>query len=210
MMIDGFGIGLYSPRVAARIARIRYQSFQAWAKTHLLHPIRFTVDHRGENTYTFRDLLLIRLIVRLKAAGARPKAIRTALDTITLMSDGNRDAWMQSMIVVSSSMVIAVIPGRPEWNPVAASKGPQKMAVVFFPELIEELKEELVPPDKFPHVEIDPQVVGGAPIIKGTRISTRAVTAVKESGENPREAYPLLTDEQIANAEAYEEFLKVA
>jgi uncharacterized protein (DUF433 family) len=102
----------------------------------------------------------------------------------------------------------AFFPDKPEGNPVAAARGPQKMAVVFFPDLINELKEELLPADRFPYIEIDPEVPGGAPVIKGTRIATRAVASIRESGENPKEAYPDLNDRQIANAEAYEEFLR--
>lgn len=210
MITSMVGTGLYSPRVAARVARIRYQNFQAWAKANLLRPKTFTFDHRVENTYTYRDLLLIRLIVRLKAAGARPRQIKAALDTIALMSGGDPSAWMRSTMVVDSGVVVAVLPQKPEWNPIAASKGPQKMAVVFFPELIQQLKDELVPPDKFPHIEIDPEVLGGEPVIRGTRVSTRAVVSIKEAGQDPRDAYPQLSDEQVANAEAYEEFLKAA
>ncbi len=64
--------------------------------------------------------------------------------------------------------------------------------------------------DLGPDVEVDPEVLGGAPVVKGTRISTRAVASVKESGADPQEAYPDLTEEQVANAEAYEEFLLAA
>jgi uncharacterized protein (DUF433 family) len=80
------------------------------------------------------------------------------------------------------------------------------MAVVFFPDLIEELKAELVPPELSAYIEVNPEILGGAPVVKGTRISTRAVVSVKESGEDPHEAYSELTEEQIKNAEAYEEF----
>ena len=82
---------------------------------------------------------------------------------------------------------------------------------MFFPELIDELRNELVPSDRFKHIEIDPEILGGAPVIKGTRISTRAVMSVLESGGNPSEAYPTLSEEQIAEIEDYENsFLRVA
>ncbi|MHB1416440.1 MAG: DUF433 domain-containing protein [Chloroflexota bacterium] len=207
---EGSGPGFYSPRMAARVARVRYQSFQAWAKANLLHAKKIVIGDRSENIYTFRDLLLIRLIVRLRAAGARPKAIKVALETIALMSDGDRDAWMRATMVVNAGVVVAFLPDKPEWNPIAASRGPQKLAAVFFPELIQQLRDELVPPDRFPYVEINPNILGGAPVIRGTRISTQAIISVRESGVDPREAYPDLTEEQIENAEAYEEFLGAA
>jgi uncharacterized protein (DUF433 family) len=203
----GFGVGAYSPNVAARVARIKYQNFQAWAKANLLHPTLVAYDAKSENIYNYKDLLLIRLIMRLREKGIRTKEIKAALETIEMMSGGVRDAWMKSTILVTDGVVAVFFPDKPEWNPVAAAQGPQKMAVVFFPNLINELKEELLPASRFPHIEIDPEVLGGSPVIKGTRITTRAVASIRESGEKPKEAYPDLTDLQIADAEAYEEFL---
>ena len=211
MTSDGFGMGLYSPRVAARVARIRPQSFQAWAKANLLQPLRVAKgEERGGAVYTYKDLLLIRLIVRLRAEGIRPRNIRIALDTIASVSGGDRDAWMRARLLVTSGLVVVVFPDTTEWNSMAASEGTQKMAEVFFPELIEQLKEELVPPIQFPFIEVDPQVLGGAPVVKGTRVSTRAVVSIEDSGQDPLEAYPDLSKEQVANAKAYEEFLKAA
>ena len=84
----------------------------------------------------------------LKEGGAAPKAIRVALDTIAYMNDGDRSAWTR--LLVSDGFIMAVLHDSPrsEWNPVAASEGPQKIAEVFFPELIEELRNELVPSEE--------------------------------------------------------------
>ncbi len=203
--------GMYSARTASRIARVRPQSFQAWIKANLLQPHRCYVGNQIENTYTYDDLLLMRLIVKLKEKGATPKSIRTSLDTIAYMSDGNRNAWKKVHLLVDDGVVVVIFPDSREWNPIDASRGSQKMAEVFFPELIDELRNELVPQDRFKHIEIDPEILGGAPVIKGTRISTRAVMSVLESGGSPREAYPSLSDEQIAEVEDYEHsFLQAA
>ena len=73
MAKDGFGVGLYSPNVAARVAQINYQRFQAWAKAHLLHGVKFQAGNRAETIYSYRDLLLIRLVVRLRDRGFTAK-----------------------------------------------------------------------------------------------------------------------------------------
>ena len=204
-------LGIYSARTAARVARVRPQTFQAWIKANLIRPQKFGSGRRSENTYTYDDLLLMRLIVRLKEQGASTKSIKAALDTVEYMCEGNRTAWKQVEMSVSSDLVVVMIPGIPNWNPVAASMGPQKMAAVFFPELIAELQNELVPPDRFKHIDVDPEVLGGAPIVKGTRISTRAVMSAVESEVDPKEVYPALTDEQIREVKDYERsFLQVA
>ena len=203
--------GAYPARMAARIAQIRYQSVQAWAKANLLAPTPFGVTTKKiENTYSYRDLLLIRLIVRLKTAGAKPREIRTALETLRVLT-GVDDAWLRSTIAVQGRTVVALLHDRPDLSPVAPSHGAQKgLHVVFFPELVKELRDELVPPDRFPLIEVDPLVLGGLPTIKGTRISTAAVVSVLRSGGEPLEAYPSLTQDQVANAERYERFLDAA
>ena len=80
--------GMYSAKTASRIAHsVRPQSFQAWIKANLLQPHK--VDPSAvslENTYSYDDLLLMRLIVRLKKEGATPKSIRVALDTVEYMT----------------------------------------------------------------------------------------------------------------------------
>ncbi len=202
--------GLYSPKTAARVARIRPQHFQAWAKANLVHPI-FQIQSRKktENIYSYYDLLLIRLIKRLRDKGFRTKVIKIALDTISVMSEGDPYAWTKATICVFDNVIVARIQEKPEWDPIAASKGPQKMGVVFFPELIEELKRELVP-NQFRYIEVNPDVLGGSPVIKGTRIPTTVVRSIKQQRQDPKEAYPELTDDQIKDAVDYEEFLVVA
>ena len=203
-------IGWYSARTAARVARITPQTFQAWIRADLIRPQKFFFGKRPENTYTYDDLLLIRLISRLREQGIPAKTISRALDTIEQMT-GDRLAWKRAAMYVSGNVIAVVFPDMPDWSPTAASSGPQKMAVVFFPELLEELRNELVPRNRFKYIDVDPDVLGGSPIVKGTRISTRAVMSVLESSMDPHEAYPALTDDQIREVEEYERtFLQAA
>ena len=205
--------GAYSARVAARMTRVPSQRLQAWTRSRLLLPYKFRYGKQVENTYTYDDLLLMRLIARLEEQGATSKNIKVAMNTIEYMSDGDKTAWKETALLVSNGVVVVIFPGRigEDWNPIAASKGPQKMAVAFFPELEMELRNELVPPDRFKHIEVDPEVLGGTPVIRGTRISTSAVMAVLESDGDPREVYPSLTDEQVDEVRDYEQsYLRAA
>jgi uncharacterized protein (DUF433 family) len=201
-----FGRGLYSPKVASHIAKIKYQNFQAWSKANLLHPIfKISKGKRLENVYTYYDLLLIRLIKRLRDRKFSTKTIKTALDAIYALSGKDPYAWARSTIVVYNKIIVVKIPDKPDW-PIAASKGTQKVEVVYFPELIEELENELVPP-QFQYVEVDPNIMGGTPVIRGTRIPTKIIHELVQENVNPSEAYPDLTEDQIKNANDYEEFL---
>ncbi len=204
---------MYSTRMAAKVARIAQPQFQSWIRSRLLKPYKFGYDGRKENTYSYDDLLLMRLIVQLKEKGAKPKAIRVALETMQTLCGGDKGAWKKFWIGVSDGFVVVTRSDTQwqDWNPIAASEGPQKLAVVFFPRLFEELKNELVPRDRFTQIDVDPDVLGGSPTVKGTRISTSAVMSVLECDGDPTEVYPELTREQVAEVCDYERsFLQAA
>jgi uncharacterized protein (DUF433 family) len=207
MEVESIGNGLYSAKMASRIARIRYQNFQAWAKANLLHPsFQVNWDKKTESIYSYYDLLLIRLVKRLRDRGFSTKVIKVALDTVSTMSGGDPLAWTRTTMVVDTNIIVAFLSEKPEWNPVASSKGTQKMEIVFFPELMEELKRELIP-DTFRKIEIDPRVLSGTPVVKGTRIPTALVYSIKVAGGDPKVAYPGLTDDDVNDAVNYEESL---
>jgi len=199
--------GFYSSKTAARISRVKYQSFQAWAKASLLHASFHVIKgKKTENIYSYYDLLLIRVIKRLREKGFSIKKIKTALNVIKTMMNNDPYGWTQATIAIDADMIVVFLPEKKEWNPIAASKGEQKMEVVFFPELIDELKHELVP-SRFRFVEVDPMVLAGTPTIKGTRIPTSVVYNLSKEGIDAREAYPGLSEEQIDDAKKFEEFL---
>ena len=212
MSYDETPLGMYAARTAARIARVSPHTFRAWARAGWIRPQRIgKIGERDELTYTYDDLLKMRLITRLKEKGATSRSISAALATIEYMSNGNRHAWKFVEMNVTHGLIVVIFPDKENWNPVAASKGPQKLAVAFFPELLNELEKELVPPDRFKNIIVDPEILGGSPTIKGTRLSTRAVASVIESGGEPQEMYPTLTDEQIREVCDYEmSFLQAA
>jgi uncharacterized protein (DUF433 family) len=204
------GAGLYSPGDIVRIAKVRPQVFQAWIKAGLLIPtVRITAGKRAQNVYSYRDLLLIRLIVRLREKGFPVGKIKRALDNIVAAAGGDPGAWLESSIYADKDLIAAILPGSPAGAPFSASQGPQTLAVALFPELVEELERDLVP-KRFQQVKIDPEILAGAPVLAGTRVPTQAVLLTRRSGQDPREAYPALTEEQVEAAIAYEEFLEQA
>ena len=210
MDANRLGAGLYSPGDIVRIAKVRPQVFQAWIKAGLLIPtVRITAGKRAQNVYSYRDLLLIRLIVRLREKGFPVGKIKRALDNIVAAAGGDPGAWLESSIYADKDLIAAILPGSPAGAPFSASQGPQTLAVALFPELVEELETDLVP-KRFQQVKIDPEILAGAPVLAGTRVPTQAVLLTRRSGQDPREAYPALTEEQVEAAIAYEEFLEQA
>lgn len=92
-------VGFRGP-VACRAAEITYRQLDYWARTGLVVPeIRPAGGSGTQRLYSFRDLLLLKVIKRLIDAGVSLQQIRTAIDhlrargvqdltEVTLMSDG--------------------------------------------------------------------------------------------------------------------------
>lgn len=86
--------------VAANVAGISYRQLDYWARTGLVTPeIRGAAGSGSQRLYSFRDVLLLKVIKRLIDAGISLQQIRKAVEhlrargvddltTITLMSDG--------------------------------------------------------------------------------------------------------------------------
>lgn len=92
-------IGFRGP-IACRAADITYRQLDYWARTGLVVPeIRAAGGSGTQRLYSFRDLLLLKVIKRLIDAGISLQQIRTAIEhlrargvqdltEVTLMSDG--------------------------------------------------------------------------------------------------------------------------
>ncbi|AXE38905.1 MerR family transcriptional regulator [Acidipropionibacterium virtanenii] len=92
-------IGFRGP-VASGAAGITYRQLDYWARTGLVRPsIRGASGSGSQRLYSFRDILMLKVVKRLLDAGVALAQIRTAIDHlrdngdqeltgVTLMSDG--------------------------------------------------------------------------------------------------------------------------
>lgn len=91
----------YSARQAADVVGISYRQIDYWARTELVTPSLKEADGSGtQRSYSFQDLLKLRVVKSLLDAGVTLQAIRRATATLdqlgepatgtTLISDGKR------------------------------------------------------------------------------------------------------------------------
>lgn len=92
--------GGYKGAVAARAAGISYRQLDYWARTGLVEPtVRGATGSGTQRLYSFRDILVLKLVKRLLDTGISLQQIRTAIEQlhasgvsdlaeVTLMSDG--------------------------------------------------------------------------------------------------------------------------
>jgi DNA-binding transcriptional MerR regulator len=90
----------YRGPIAAQVAGITYRQLDYWARTGLVEPtIRTATGSGSQRLYSFRDILVLKIVKRLLDTGVSLQQIRTAaghlrqrgvedLAGITLMSDG--------------------------------------------------------------------------------------------------------------------------
>lgn len=90
----------YRGKVAAQAASISYRQLDYWARTGLVEPsIRTAHGSGSQRLYSFRDILVLKVVKRLLDTGVSLQQIREAvahlknrgvadLSSITLMSDG--------------------------------------------------------------------------------------------------------------------------
>ena len=93
------GVGYRGP-VACAAAEITYRQLDYWARTGLVEPsVRPATGSGTQRLYSFRDILVLKVVKRLLDTGVSLQNIRTAvthlrargvedLATLTLMSDG--------------------------------------------------------------------------------------------------------------------------
>lgn len=96
---DDASVGYRGP-AACRVAGVTYRQLDYWARTGLLEPSVRNVSGSGhQRLYSFRDVLVLKVIKRLLDAGVSLQQIRVAVSAlrargvhelagITLMSDG--------------------------------------------------------------------------------------------------------------------------
>ena len=94
---DDFG---FRGPVACNLAGITYRQLDSWARTGLVSPeIRGAEGSGTQRLYSFRDLLMLKVVKKLLDAGISLQQIRTAIEhlrlrgvhdlsQVTLMSDG--------------------------------------------------------------------------------------------------------------------------
>lgn len=98
---DGLSADIgYRGPVACRAAGITYRQLDYWARTGLIEPsVRGAAGSGSQRLYSFRDILVLKVVKRLLDTGVSLQNIRAAVDhlhdrgvedlaDITLMSDG--------------------------------------------------------------------------------------------------------------------------
>ena len=130
-------------------------------------------------------------------------ALRHLCDRLGPPSKG----WVDAHVYIVGRKVYAELPD--EWEPTAATQFGQKVETRLFGDLFSILRDQeeegaiLIPKDYLRYVEINPRVMGGEPVVRGTRLPTSILAMLRSKGRSLNDIaalYKPISKETIAKA----------
>ena len=207
--------GFYTVPDMSRIAGIPTRTLYEWRLRGIIAPsFIVTEGKRREEGYSYAQLTIARLIRQLRTDQidfkAAAKALRHMYERLGPPSKG----WRDERVYFFGKDIY--VEGQDDWPVTEATKLGQTVATSLFGELFEALRDLedghsiLVPREFRAYVEIDPAIMGGEPVIRGTRIPTSVIAAFRKKGRTLArlaELYAPLKRVFLEKAIDYERFL---
>ncbi len=208
--------GFYSTPQVSRLARIPLRTLYDWKSRGIIKPSIQLMDNDLVvlDGYSYANLTIIKILralredqIDLSSAGI---ALRHLWERLGPPSRG----WADTHVYLVGKRIYAE--KQDEWETTAATQFGQKVETRLFGDLFHELKEQeeegsiLVPRDFQAFVEINPAIMGGQPVVRGTRIPTSILSILKSKGKSIKELvwlYRPIPKRSIEKAIGYEEFL---
>ena len=211
--------GFYSTSQVSRLTRIPLRTLYDWKSRGIIKPSIQLMDNDlvALDGYSYADLTIIKILralredqIDLSSAGI---ALRHLWERLGPPSHG----WADAHVYLVGNRIYAE--KQDEWETTAATQFGQKVETRLFGDLFHELKEQeeegsiLVPKDFRTFVDINPEVMGGQPVVRGTRVPTSILAILKAKGKSIKELarlYNPIPGVTIEKAIAYEDFLDKA
>ena len=206
--------GFYSRRDAARLARVPLATVSLWSKKGIVVPTCEWIDEDDKVTqgYTFEGLVYLRLVRLLRRQHFPMRAVVDAVNHLRDVFGPPSPRWEEARIFSDGREIW--VDHKAAWGVTSASRKGQKVEQELFgPEfaLIKQRADALIVPGDFArHVEIDPGIRNGLPVVRKTTIQTATIRSLRKSGltyGRIREYYPHLSRPQISRADRFEQFL---
>lgn len=208
--------GFYSTRQVSRLAGVPLRTLYEWKRRKIIRPSLQLVQHDlvADEGYSYADLTLIRIIKALRDKQLDFDSAGIALRHLYERLGPPDRGWANEHVYVVGNRIYVDRPD--EWAVTDGTELGQKVMEVLFGDLFDELRETdegasiIVPPQFRKYVQVKPNVMGGEPTIRNTRIPTATVVALLETYKNVRRLakfYPKVSEEQLTKAIEYEHYL---
>ena len=209
--------GCYPTGQASRLTGVPRSTLNKWKRDGLIFPHAeayslFDLSDKPSRTgYGLTDLTVMRLLRGLRDKRIDRKMMAGALRELFLRNGGvNGPAWRQAPLYLRGREVYLDGPDGLLGDNEKAMPGSGEILETTVANLFEEDTLWLVPERFRDHVVIDPEVMGGEPVVKNTRLMTSLILAMLKHGQTPAEIanhYAPIPSESIEKAIEYEHWL---
>ncbi len=170
--------GFYTTAQVSRLSGVPVATLNEWRRRGIIRPSLQLMEAGlvADEGYSYADVTLIRVLRALRSRqldfDTAGKALRHMYERLGPPNRG----WANERVYVLGNRIYVDRPD--DWEATDATKLGQKVAEVLFGELFEELRELeegasiLVPPNYQRYVQIDPNIMGGEPVVRDTRVPT--------------------------------------
>lgn len=208
--------GFYSTAQVSRLARIPISTLYEWRRRGIMRPSLQLIEGGlvAAEGYSYADLTLARIIKALRDKhldfDLAAKALRHMYERLGPPARG----WANEKVYLVGNRIYV---DRPDpWAVTDATELGQKVMGVLFGDLFDELREAdeeasiIVPPQFRKYVQVKPEIMGGEPVIRDTRIPTATLVvllAEYETVERLTMLYRRIPQEKIEKGIEYERYL---
>lgn len=207
--------GLYSTAQVSRLARIPTSTIYEWRRRGIIRPSIELIENGliADEGYSYSDLTLVRIIKALRDQrldfDSAARALRHLYERLGPPDRG----WANEKVYLIGNRIYVDRPD--DWKITDATELGQKVMETLFGALFEELREMdaeasiIVPPAFRKFVQVKPQVMGGEPVIRDTRIPTATIVSLKAKYglDRLKKIYCCVHPEKIEKAIEYEQYL---
>ena len=210
--------GFYTALDVARLAQIPLSTLYEWRQRKIIKPSIELEDHRGRKVqgYTYADLVMIRILRALREDRIDFTSAAIAIDHLFSRLGPPSRGWADAHVYFLGKRIYTW--KADAWDVTEATAMGQKVETRVFGDVFPMLRRieegiSIVVPEKYwGHVDIDPRVKDGQPVVHGTRIPTSALAGLGKKLWSPRriaEAYGIAI-ETVKKVLDYERRLDMA
>jgi uncharacterized protein (DUF433 family)/DNA-binding transcriptional MerR regulator len=208
--------GFYSTPQVARLAQIPLSTLYDWKSRGIIDPSVHVMDGENEvlDGYSYADLTIIKILRALREDQLDLRSAGTALRHLWNRLGPPSNGWSEAQVYIVGKRVYAV--KQDEWEATDATQFGQKIEVRVLGDLSDIFREQeeegslLIPKDYQEYVELDPEIMGGQPVVRGTRVPTSILAMLGQQGRSVTELARLyfpIPRGTIAKVIEYEAFL---
>jgi uncharacterized protein (DUF433 family) len=207
--------GFYTLPQIHRLTGVPLTTLYEWQRRRIISPSVEIVENDAlERGYSYADLTIVRMLRALRDSHLDFRSAAIALNHLYHRLGPPSSGWGDALVYFDGKRIYAEKPD--SWNITVATQYGQKIADVLFGEYFAALRAGesdasiIVPKQFWGFVQIDPEVMGGEPVVAGTRVPTGLLGSLFEKGKSIKELqllYRPLTRTQVAKAIEYEKHL---